>query len=174
MCSGPREGCLCWAGRDADVGHCANPRSLILFTHAPPAYPSHLLPSPRHPSLLGPHPCSRPARWPVPLLPSCLPLSLGLPSPHPIPREPCCQPQPSTLLVLRASLLQTVSGQLDLLVSACAVGVGCCFAAPVGGKSHFLPTPFPEHDLEGGWSGCLTFGVERVLANGTSGWAFKE
>eukprot|EP00070_Physeter_catodon_P035917 XP_028342811.1 chloride channel protein 1-like isoform X6 [Physeter catodon] len=32
----------------------------------------------------------------------------------------------------RASLLQTVPGQLDLLVSACAVGVGCCFAAPVG------------------------------------------
>lgn len=136
---------LRWAGRDAEGGHCANPRSLILHTHPTHLSQPHTATAvPGHPSLLDPRPCSGPAPWPVPLLPSCLPLSLCLPSPHRIPREHCCLPQPSTLLVLRASLLQTVSGQLDLLVSACAVGVGCCFAAPIGGKSHFLPTPVAQ------------------------------
>lgn len=52
---------------------------------------------------------------------------------------PVCPPS-ATCLARRASLLQTVPGQLDLLVPACAVGVGCYFAAPVGGKFHFLPT----------------------------------
>lgn len=68
--------------------------------------------------------------------------------------------QPSALLVPRASLLQTVPGQLDLMVSACAVGVGCCFAAPVGGKSHFLPTHFLSMTWKGGLGGCHSFGVE--------------
>lgn len=72
--------------------------------------------------------------------------------PGPPPRVLCtpAAPQPSTPGP-RAPLLQTVPGQLDLLVSACAVGVGCCFAAPVGGKFHFLPIPV-------GLRGCVWWG----------------
>ena len=84
----------------------------------------------------------------------CCPCPFLVPSSSPCLSYNCPLPQPSALLVLHASLLQTVPGQLDLLASACAVGVGCCLAAPVGGKSHFLPPLFPEYDLEGG-SGWL-------------------
>ncbi|TKC50376.1 hypothetical protein EI555_014289, partial [Monodon monoceros] len=59
----------------------------------------------------------------------------------------------------------TVPGQLDLLVSACAVGVGCCFAAPVGGKSHILPTPVAR----GVGAVATSFGVERG-ARGRDWW----
>ncbi|ELK13764.1 Chloride channel protein, skeletal muscle [Pteropus alecto] len=45
----------------------------------------------------------------------------------------------SKFMSVFSGVYETVPGQLDFLVSACAVGVGCCFAAPVGGKSHFLP-----------------------------------
>lgn len=145
MCSGCWEGCLC-------SGLAVMLEWGTVLTHAPsfsphvlpPIYPSHTMP---------PIPSGS-----VPLLPGqflCCPVSEPLRTalhaahphpcvflaPHPTPPEHGCRPQPFALLVPRASLLQTASGQLDLLVSACAVGVGCCFAAPVGGKSHFLPIP---------------------------------
>lgn len=81
-----------------------------------------------------PAPCQFPSQ-----ISSCATLSLPHPGSPPHLSYTAPLPQPSALLVPRASLLQTVPGQLDLVVSACAVGVGCCFAAPVGGKSHFLP-----------------------------------
>lgn len=148
-----------WAGHDAETGPGANPCSLIVLTH-PTAYLRYLNSllsvclSSNAPLLLALHPCIGACTQPAPLLtcqstrppyqlpstvPSCAaPVPLSSPIPHPSLSD-CPPPQPSALLVRRASLLQTVPGQLDFLVSACAVGVGCCFAAPVGGKSHFLP-----------------------------------
>ncbi|KAL0618306.1 Chloride channel protein 1, partial [Plecturocebus cupreus] len=59
----------------------------------------------------------------------------------------------SKFMSVFCGVYETVPGQLDLLVSACAVGVGCCFAAPVGGKLHFLPTLQPYY-----YSDILTVG----------------
>lgn len=69
----------------------------------------------------------------------CCPCSV-IPNTHPPGLHTNCLSPSATCLARRASLLQTVPGQLDLLVPACAVGVGCYFAAPDGGKFHFLPT----------------------------------
>lgn len=70
----------------------------------------------------------------------CCARSSVVPDTHPPGLHATCLFPSATCLACRASLLQTVPGQLDLLVPACAVGVGCYFAAPVGGKFHFLPT----------------------------------
>lgn len=174
--SGCPEGCLC-------SGLAETLKRSMALTHAPlfstpsPACPRHLMPLcslclfSNVPLLLALHPCVGACTRPAPVLtcqstlhpprqflstiPSCAaPVPFSFPVPHPVSLTTTPSSQPSALLVLRASLLQTVPGQLDLLASACALGVGCCLAAPGGGKSHFLPPLFPEHDMEGG-SGWL-------------------
>lgn len=77
-------------------------------------------------------PANPPVSVPLPYLLCCL-------WSCPVAQRVCLPAYPAPP-VWRASLLQTLPRQLDLLVPACAVGVGCCFAAPIGGKFHFLPT----------------------------------
>ncbi|EPQ05606.1 Chloride channel protein 1 [Myotis brandtii] len=71
----------------------------------------------------------------------------------------------SKFMSVFSGVYETVPGQLDLVVSACAVGVGCCFAAPVGGNIEVTSTYFAVHNY---WRGffAATFSafVFRVLA----------
>ncbi|MXQ92196.1 hypothetical protein E5288_WYG012415 [Bos mutus] len=71
----------------------------------------------------------------------------------------------SKFMSVFCGVYETVPGQLDLLVSACAVGVGCCFAAPVGGNIEVTSTYFAVRNY---WRGffAATFSafVFRVLA----------
>ncbi|XP_074123770.1 chloride channel protein 1 isoform X4 [Sminthopsis crassicaudata] len=81
---------------------------------------------------------------------------------------PIVGPSPLSCPLLPASLLQTVPGQLDLLVSACAVGVGCCFAAPIGGVLFSIEVTSTYFAVRNYWRGffAATFSafVFRVLA----------
>lgn len=42
-------------------------------------------------------------------------------------------------------VFQNQSRNIEMLAAACAVGVGCCFAAPIGG----------ERDVSPGWDGFI-------------------
>ncbi|MBN3325089.1 CLCN1 protein, partial [Atractosteus spatula] len=68
-------------------------------------------------------------------------LTAGLGSGMPVGKEgpfvhiaSICAAVLSKLMSIFSGVYQSEQRYLDLLVSACAVGVGCCFAAPLGGK----------------------------------------
>ncbi|KAL9866171.1 chloride channel protein 1 [Geothlypis trichas] len=66
------------------------------------------------------------------------------------------------------SLFQNVHRQLDLLVPACAVGVGCCFKAPLGGVLFSIEVTSTYFAVRNYWRGffAATFSafMFRVLA----------
>ncbi|KAM9698182.1 chloride channel protein 1 isoform 2-T2 [Dama dama] len=74
----------------------------------------------------------------------------------------------SKFMSVFCGVYETVPGQLDLLVSACAVGVGCCFAAPVGGVLFSIEVTSTYFAVRNYWRGffAATFSafVFRVLA----------
>ncbi|XP_032160802.1 chloride channel protein 1 isoform X2 [Mustela erminea] len=74
----------------------------------------------------------------------------------------------SRFMSMFCGVYETVSGQLDLLVSACAVGVGCCFAAPIGGVLFSIEVTSTYFAVRNYWRGffAATFSafVFRVLA----------
>nr|XP_058929451.1 chloride channel protein 1 isoform X5 [Kogia breviceps] len=74
----------------------------------------------------------------------------------------------SKFMSVLCGMYETVPGQLDLLVSACAVGVGCCFAAPVGGVLFSIEVTSTYFAVRNYWRGffAATFSafVFRVLA----------
>ncbi|XP_022434733.1 chloride channel protein 1 isoform X2 [Delphinapterus leucas] len=74
----------------------------------------------------------------------------------------------SKFMSVLCGVYETVPGQLDLLVSACAVGVGCCFAAPVGGVLFSIEVTSTYFAVRNYWRGffAATFSafVFRVLA----------
>lgn len=175
MCSGCREGCLC-------SGLAVMLEWGTALTHAPsfsphvlpPVYPSHTMP---------PIPSGS-----VPLLPGrflCCPVSEPLrtalhaahPHPcvflasHPTPPEHGCRPSPLPSL---SRVLLCCRPRLGSLISWCRP-VRWAWDAALQPLSEASPTsslsPYPccEHELEGGLSSCLSFGVERVLAKATGG-----
>ncbi|XP_011912915.1 PREDICTED: chloride channel protein 1 isoform X4 [Cercocebus atys] len=74
----------------------------------------------------------------------------------------------SKFMSVFCGVYETVPGQLDLLVSACAVGVGCCFAAHVGGVLFSIEVTSTYFAVRNYWRGffAATFSafVFRVLA----------
>ncbi|XP_035306711.1 chloride channel protein 1 [Cricetulus griseus] len=74
----------------------------------------------------------------------------------------------SKFMSMFCGVYETVPGQLDLLVPACAVGVGCCFAAPVGGVLFSIEVTSTYFAVRNYWRGffAATFSafVFRVLA----------
>ncbi|KAM8982581.1 chloride channel protein 1 isoform 3-T3 [Sarcophilus harrisii] len=74
----------------------------------------------------------------------------------------------SKFMSMFCGVYETVPGQLDLLVSACAVGVGCCFAAPIGGVLFSIEVTSTYFAVRNYWRGffAATFSafVFRVLA----------
>ncbi|KAJ8782856.1 hypothetical protein J1605_009464 [Eschrichtius robustus] len=74
----------------------------------------------------------------------------------------------SKFMSVLCGVYETVPGRLDLLVSACAVGVGCCFAAPVGGVLFSIEVTSTYFAVRNYWRGffAATFSafVFRVLA----------
>ncbi|XP_042782841.1 chloride channel protein 1 isoform X2 [Panthera tigris] len=74
----------------------------------------------------------------------------------------------SKFMSMFCGVYETVSGRLDLLVPACAVGVGCCFAAPIGGVLFSIEVTSTYFAVRNYWRGffAATFSafVFRVLA----------
>ncbi|XP_027697085.1 chloride channel protein 1 [Vombatus ursinus] len=74
----------------------------------------------------------------------------------------------SKFMSMFCGVYETVPEQLDLLVSACAVGVGCCFAAPIGGVLFSIEVTSTYFAVRNYWRGffAATFSafVFRVLA----------
>ncbi|XP_078510334.1 chloride channel protein 1 [Lissotriton helveticus] len=102
-------------------------------------------------------------------------LTAGLGSGMPVGKEgpfvhiaSICAAVLSKFMSVFCGVYQDVQRQLDLLVAACAVGVGCCFAAPIGGVLFSIEVTSTYFAVRNYWRGffAATFSafIFRVLA----------